>query len=353
MSLPTPPSTSHRDEKENRAPRFARVSWSDAHEFHPITASPPRTLSTKASALKAGPSRSILKRTAHPTLPTLDAKESTPEPEDPLTDLHYLDTPVAQIIALDASLQDLIQAYTSLAARLRNCITGNTDADASWPLFQPLRKHRDAFVKAVVRDICQVFVDPLEESASVADTPTSPREPPREPPSTSSLPSPRESPRKKKRGMSEEQVKRARDLCGVCHAAMRLLSVIFTLPSLCALFDGTWVASTVYALLTRFVPSDEELGCMFTQVIAIPLAKQLPTPNARKTCALAIWLIQTQRLPAEVLEPAKDPIAYAIRRGIEGELGKEGKKGSQTDGLKVRTSAASVGICAEPGLGYS
>ena len=92
---------------------------------------------------------------------------------------------------------------------------------------------------------------------------------------------------------------------------------------------------------------------MFTQVIAIPLAKQLPTPNARKTCALAIWLIQTQRLPVEVLEPAKDPIAYAIRRGIEGELGKEGKKGSQTDGLKVRTSTASVGICAEPGLGYS
>ena len=83
--------------------------------------------------------------------------------------------------------------------------------------------------------------------------------------------------------------------------------------------------------------ADEELGFIFTQVLAIPLANELPTPNARKTCALAIWLIQTQRLPAEVLERAKDRIALALRRGIDGELGKEGKKGSATDGLKVHT----------------
>lgn len=82
--------------------------------------------------------------------------------------------------------------------------------------------------------------------------------------------------------------------------------------------------------------TDDELGYILTQVLAIPLANELPTPNARKTCSLAIWLIQAQRLPAEVLEPAKDRIAYALRRGIEGELGKEGKKGSIGDGLKVR-----------------
>ena len=86
---------------------------------------------------------------------------------------------------------------------------------------------------------------------------------------------------------------------------------------------------------------------MLTQVLAIPLANHLQTPNARKTCALAIWLIQTQRLPAEVLEPARDRISYALRRGIDGELGKEGKKGSQTDGLKVRTSIALPHTCAE------
>lgn len=73
-----------------------------------------------------------------------------------------------------------------------------------------------------------------------------------------------------------------------------------------------------------------------TAVLSIPLADDLPTPNARKTCALAIWLIQVQRLPATVLNPAASRIAYAIRRGLDGELGKEGKKGSANDGLKVR-----------------
>jgi hypothetical protein len=74
---------------------------------------------------------------------------------------------------------------------------------------------------------------------------------------------------------------------------------------------------------------------ILTHVLAIPLSSDLPTPNARKTCALAIWLIQTQRLPVEILTPARDRIAYALRRAIEGELGKEGKKGSVSDGLKV------------------
>jgi hypothetical protein len=77
------------------------------------------------------------------------------------------------------------------------------------------------------------------------------------------------------------------------------------------------------------------LGDLLTAALAISLAPELPTPNARKTYALSIWLLQFQRLPAEVLLPARDRIAYALRRGIEGELGKEGKKGSTSDGLKA------------------
>ena len=76
---------------------------------------------------------------------------------------------------------------------------------------------------------------------------------------------------------------------------------------------------------------------MLTHVLAIPMADELPTPNARKTCALSIWLLQVQRLPETVLIPAGDRIAFALRRGMEGELGKEGKKGSACDGLKVHT----------------
>ena len=81
--------------------------------------------------------------------------------------------------------------------------------------------------------------------------------------------------------------------------------------------------------------SAQQLRFLLTNVLAIPMAQELPTINARKTCALAVWLIQTMQLPAEVVEPAAPRIAYAIRRGIEGELGREGKKGAVNDGLRV------------------
>ena len=92
---------------------------------------------------------------------------------------------------------------------------------------------------------------------------------------------------------------------------------------------------------------------ILTHVLSIPLAQELPTPNARKTCALSIWLLQAQRLPAKILEPARDRIAYAIRRAIEGELGKEGKKGSVSDGLKVRQPSYDVTLCSSHLTGHS
>ncbi|KAF8487855.1 hypothetical protein F5888DRAFT_1639669 [Russula emetica] len=52
---------------------------------------------------------------------------------------------------------------------------------------------------------------------------------------------------------------------------------------------------------------------------------ELPTPNSRKTCA------------ADVLAPAKDRITYALRHAVEGELGKEGKKGSNYSLLSLIT----------------
>lgn len=81
---------------------------------------------------------------------------------------------------------------------------------------------------------------------------------------------------------------------------------------------------------------------MLTHVLAIPMAEALPTPNARKTCALSIWLLQVQRLPEEVLLPARDRIAFALRRGMEGELGKEGKKGS------VHSRPSTICHCTSP-----
>jgi len=52
------------------------------------------------------------------------------------------------------------------------------------------------------------------------------------------LPSPEKSPRKK-RGMTEEQVKFARDLCTTTHSVIKLLALVFTLPAVYRVFSGT------------------------------------------------------------------------------------------------------------------
>lgn len=122
-----------------------------------------------------------------------------------------------------------------------------------------------------------------------------------------------------------------------CHMQLSSFSL---LSSRCLLSTSCSQVRWFYALPHTYIAHvttslERELGFLLTSVLAIPLADSLPTPNARKTCALAIFLIQTQRLPDDVLEPAKDRIVYALRRGIEGELGKEGKKGSINDGLRV------------------
>jgi hypothetical protein len=282
-----------------------------------------------ASASRHLPTKSILKKPLTVLQPILEEnqRETTPEPTDPLTDMNYLESPVAIIIASDSSLRQLIESYSVLAARLKASVTGTTDADVSWPIFQPIRKHRDAIIQAFVRDLGKAFVEPATEGTFTEE---------RCGKDNTMLPSPKESPRKKQ-GMTAEQVKYARDLCTTCHAVMKLLATIFTLPAIYKVFDGTWRSCQFINSVAKFC-SDAQLNSVLSQVLAIPMATELPTPNSRKTWALSIWLLQVQRLPSEILAPAADRIAYALKRGIEGQLGKEGKKGAASDGLKVRAS---------------
>ncbi|KAH7912528.1 hypothetical protein BJ138DRAFT_1112247 [Hygrophoropsis aurantiaca] len=316
MSLPTPPGTSHSKDKENRV-SGSRVAWSQQNQYFILTSSP-KTRVQRAPVPRELPIKSILKPSPQVLLavPEENQREVTPEPEDPLVNLTYLANPVSQILSSTATLRELIEAYSILAARMRSAVAGSTDADASWPLFQPLRKNAQVFTDVMVRDLGRALAQPTDCAEAVEEDWPPAREEDEEE-TLCLLPSPKSSPKKKKRGMSAMQVKYARDLSTTSHAAMRLLSVIFTLPAVYKVF------------------SDKQLGDLLTQVLAIPLAEELPTPNARKTCALSIWLLQVQRLPEEVLFPAKDRIAYALRRGLEGELGKEGKKGSACDGLKA------------------
>ncbi|KAJ6621847.1 hypothetical protein B0H10DRAFT_2214900 [Mycena sp. CBHHK59/15] len=312
MSLLTPPSTTHKD-KENRVPvPGTHVIWSPHNQYHHINPIPQVPAANSAS--KTRPTKSILKKPSEALLPLANVfqRETTPEPPHPKFDPNYLSSPVSQIVNPSASLEDLIRAYSVLAARIRTSITLTTDADASWPIFDPLRKHKVAFEVAIVRDLARCLVDPemmppssedMEEDECVKEEPL--------------LPSPKSSPKKKKKGTTARKAKYGRDLCTTCHSVIKLLGVVFTLPAVCRVFS---------------IP---QLRSILTQVLAIPLADDLPTPNARKTYALSIWLLQSQRLPALVLENAADRIAFALRRGIEGELGKEGKKGSASDGLKA------------------
>lgn len=233
MSLPTPPGTSHRD-KENRLPPGARISWSLHNDYHSLP--PPSKQPPQSSGSRSPPTKSILKKSTHALFPFADdnidssyksqKRDVTPEPEDPLTNSSYLANSVAKIVASDdaSSLRDIIEGYSMLTARLKVAVNGTTDADASWPLFQPLRRHREAVVNAFVRDLKRALVDPGMSNTGCKEERVL-------------LPSPQSSPKRKK-GMSAEQVKYARDLCTTCHAVMKLLAVVLTLPAIYKVFTG-------------------------------------------------------------------------------------------------------------------
>ena len=239
MNLLTPPSSSHRGDKENKfsagGPSTRTVVWASHNLFHCLS-TPPKDAPV-SSKHRPEAKKSILKKSRQSTpslvVPQVAQRDVTPEPNDALLDLHYLDHPVSQILAEHShneNLGQLIEGYNVLAARLRASVSNATDADASWPLFQPLRKNAQAFVNAVVRDLGRAFIDPLDsfhttESAEVLPKVT--------------LPSPTKSPSKKKDGMTEEQVKHARDLCTTSHSVIKLLSFMLSVSAVFNVFQGT------------------------------------------------------------------------------------------------------------------
>ena len=232
MSLPTPPKTSHRGEKENRfdAAAARSVSWSATHEYRGIFALDGLKIPGRTAA-RLPPARSILKKRKHAEM--LDVgepaaqREATPEPADPLMDLEYISRCVGAVLQQESTLRDLIEAYNVLAARLRSSTPMDTDTETTWPLFQPIRADPQAFTDAIVRDLNKALIDPtaFEEKAS------------------SVLPSPKKSPTKKAAGgLSAEQVKYARDFSMVCHAVIKLLCFMFTVPATMYLFTSAYIS---------------------------------------------------------------------------------------------------------------
>jgi hypothetical protein len=72
------------------------------------------------------------------------------------------------------------------------------------------------------------------------------------------------------------------------------------------------------------------------------MAPDLPTHNARKTWTLAIWLLQTQRLPLSITAPANDRILASLWRGISSKLGRGGKPGTMSNGFRTSATIAAL-----------
>lgn len=149
-----------------------------------------------------------------------------------MVDLNYLKNPVSKIISPDATIHDLIESYCVLTARLRATVTASTDGDASWPLFQPFRRNRELLANCIIRDLGKALVDPQSMNTTSGEEECIKEQKP------VLLPSPKNSP-KKKRGTTAEKVKYARDLCTASHSVLKLLGLVFTIPAVYNVFDGT------------------------------------------------------------------------------------------------------------------
>ncbi|KAL5512693.1 hypothetical protein ACEPAG_2959 [Sanghuangporus baumii] len=317
-TLPSPPLSS--EDKENRPPTTTEpgssprkgIEWALTKEV--ISYAPVSRRQLELPSVPRKPRKSILKP-SRPSLPSAPEKkrDETPLPEDAMENARYLEYPVSLIIGKESTLRELTEAYSILTARIRQaaplsfCSSSNRAARRA--LFDPLRREAEVLSSCFVRDLGRIFVDPLMPPNSPPSTPTKDEKP--------VLPTPQDSPAPKKGGMNEEQVKYARDLSTVASATIKFLTLAFQVPA-------------IYNVFTT-----KQLNSILTALLAIPLAESIRSPTARKICGFAMTALQSQRLPDSILTNAAPRIAFALKRAIEGELGREGKKGATAEAFRA------------------
>ncbi|CAE6395735.1 unnamed protein product [Rhizoctonia solani] len=338
--------------------RTQRVSFAqkDSHHVYttplralPSYSSKPPAFIASRSILKAKtPERVIVTEVAAPEAPLQHSRDMTPIPDDPLRCTTYLSSPVSTIVSsvtitpqpnridgeygdiygpLPMSLHDIAEAYTLMLARMRLQAMavgpdGNpTEAEitSDLPLLEPIRKYHAELAVALSRDVGRALIRPVSFSPTPYHTEeindwssdySSDVFGSSSPPGSPSGPTQR-------RGLTAAEVKYARDLSLVSQSAIRVLAVIFHEPAISSHF------------------TDQELADMLKVLISIPNTMPLPTPNPRKTHTAALWALQMVRLPLSALKKPgiADSLFEALQMAVQGKLGREGKKGSTSEGL--------------------
>lgn len=243
--LPTPPRTTHKD-KENRPPtpvtppsskpRVLHIAWSQENlhhaystEIRPLPAS---------SSIKA-PNKTILKKAKIPLMdqssPDQPSRYITPEPREPLQSTSYLRSPLSTLLASyypsdnnTITLIDLTEAYSELLRRLKSRGPALLDLYGPIPALCPLRDNNEQLTQIFRRDIERALIDP-QNNFNPNELATSESQPWSSPSSIDST---------KKRGFTEQEVKYARDLCNLCHTALRCFSTFAVIPALYSVFSG-------------------------------------------------------------------------------------------------------------------
>lgn len=277
MNAPlTPPASRSRKENVNPSPSTASrpclspfrpaprraVLFSTKNSHHPHSPSgPPRRI--PSSSLIARPSRSILKRpsgllppasitsahhpssdsTASEVMPTeRSPRHTTPEPEDdPLRHETLVVSPLKVLVAsLDntpdtsITLKDIIEAWSVVFMRLRSRFPSDVEEPDA---LRPFQANVEPLLLALERDIRRALVNPVSrnsntpESSDFGDSD-----------SVFSQGSDAETPKPLKPargGLTEFEVTYARDLYMVCSAALKVVSLIFWVPQLYSLIEGT------------------------------------------------------------------------------------------------------------------
>lgn len=265
------------------------------------------------------PHKSILKSTSSvfsAATPATATREPTPEPEKPLETAEFLVTPIKRLLSsletdvdgqvIPVSQHDLTEAYVTLGARLRTHF--KVPAGDSIPALAPLKDNAEQLARIFVRDLTKASQEPpvltSSDEESLFDTEAS----------SSDTETP------KKRGVSAEQITYARDAFILTQSSIRTVAVILSTKAIYSAF------------------SEVSLTCITSALLSILLAPKLYLPNARKTTMLAMWAVQNIRMPTSVVAPLADRFLEAIQRGIDGQLGKEGKKGAGCEALNVSSS---------------